>query len=287
MRRVTYRHFLLAFCLAGCVSPRPPQQPAEPVLVPLPPSVPESLRTTPRSWSFSFTPGTVAYRISRTAAIEDLDPEARRETSTNSSHESITLQVIGDTISFTAVVDSFSTTTQGAISAAPTTQLPLRLSGFLIDDSLTIADSVAQKCNPVTTALITDLHNLLPRFPTTLSTASTWKDSTSLLGCQGSISTQSHVTRWYKVIGESTYESVPVVVIQRTDTIRATGEGAQQQHQMLLDASGVGNAVYYVDTRNGRVLHLSSSQDLSLTVTASGKTNHFRQNAKQKFALMR
>jgi hypothetical protein len=89
------------------------------------------------------------------------------------------------------------------------------------------------------------------------------------------------------VIGESAYEGLPVVIVQRTDSIQATGEGAQQQHRMLLDVRGVGTAVYYLDINSGRVLHLSSSQDLSLIVTASGKSSHFRESAKQEFALVR
>lgn len=232
-------------------------------------------------------PGTVTYKISRSAAIEDLGAGAKQEISTNSSHESIGLQAIGDTIGFTAVVDTFSTTTQGAIGPAQTTQLPLQLSGFLIGDSLVITDSLAQKCNPVVSALITDIHNLLVSFPDTLSTQSSWRDSTSLFGCQGSIGTQSHVTRSYKVIGESSYEGISAIIVQRTDSIQATGEGAQQQHRILLDARGVGSAVYYLDINNGRVLHLSSSQDLNLIITASGKSSHFRESAKQEFALVR
>jgi hypothetical protein len=257
--------------LAGCVSARPPQPIGPTPSVP----VPSPINTGPKTWSFSFTPGTVAYKISRSAAIQDLGAGAKQEISTNSSHELLGLQAIGDTIGFTAVVDAFSTTTQGAIGPAQTTQLPLQLSGFLIGDSLVITDSLTQKCDPVASALITDLHNLLVTFPDTLSIQSSWRDSTSLSGCQGSIGTQSHVTH------------SSAIVVQRTDSIQATGEGAQQQHRMLLDARGTGSAIYYLDINSGRVLHLSSSQDLNLVITASGKSSQFRESAKQEFALVR
>lgn len=283
MRLAVIRQLLPVLSLAGCVSARPPQPAVPTPSVP----VPSPINTGPKTWSFSFTPGTVTYKISRSATIEDVDAGARREISTNFSHEAIGLQATGDTISFTAVVDTFSTTTQGAIGPAQVAQLPLQLSGHLAGDSLVITDSLAQKCNPVATALITDLHNLLVSFPDTLSIQMSWRDSTSLLGCQGSIGTQSHISRSYKVIGESIYEGIPVVMVQRTDSIQATGEGAQQQHRMLLEARGIGSAVYYLDINSGRVLHLSSSQDLNLIVTASGKSSHFRESAKQEFALVR
>jgi hypothetical protein len=89
------------------------------------------------------------------------------------------------------------------------------------------------------------------------------------------------------VIGESSYEGISAIVVQRTDSIQATGEGAQQQHRVLLDARGTGSAIYYLDINSGRVLHLSSSQDLNLVITASGKSSQFRESAKQEFALVR
>jgi hypothetical protein len=80
---------------------------------------------------------------------------------------------------------------------------------------------------------------------------------------------------------------MPVLVIQRADFIQAEGEGAQQQHRLLLTAVGTGNATYYVDIGTGHVVHLTVNQDIDLTVTASGRANHFRQNARQEFTLVR
>jgi hypothetical protein len=78
-----------------------------------------------------------------------------------------------------------------------------------------------------------------------------------------------------------------VLVIQRADSIHAEGEGAQQQHRLLLTAIGTGNATYYVDVRTSYVVHLTVNQDIDLTITTSGKANHFHQNAKQEFSLVR
>jgi hypothetical protein len=213
----------------------------------------------------------------------------RRDVSTSSSHESITLQPLGDTMGFTAVVDTFSTTSQGMVT---TTQqgavLPFQLSGFLTGDSIRISnDSLNNPCNPVATALITDLHYLLAPFPASLSMASTWRDSTNVIVCGGSIPVRSRATHSYAVAGETLYEGVPVLVIQRADTIHAEGEGAQQQHRMVLTADGVGSATYYLDPRAGHVIHLTVNQNLDLIVTASGRANHFRQTAKQDFTLVR
>jgi len=278
-------HLLVAPFLASCVRIQPPPQAGT---LPPSPSVPAPETATPRSWTFSFAPGTVAYHVSRSAAIENASDSGRRELSTNSTYETLAIQPGTDTIAFTVAVDTFTTTAQGAIGTAQPVQLPLQLAGLVIGDSLTIvSDSLSERCSAVTTALITDLRNLLPHWPTTLSTAAVWKDSVNLTECQGSIPTNSHTSRIFRVVGESTYDAIPVLVVQRADTIQAQGEGAQQQHQLQLKASGVGSATYYMDTSSGRILHLTISQDLSLTITASGKTSYFRQNAKEDFTLVR
>ena len=284
-KRLDHRLAMLLL-LAGCASsPRNPELP--PPASPIPTS-PVPTTSGPASWTFSFSPGPIAYRISRSASIENRsDSAGRQEVSTNTTHELITLQPIADTLGFTAAIDTFSTATQG-ITGAQLGHLPLQLTGSITGDSLIIpGDTVAGTCNPLVTALVTDVHNLLPRLPESLTTNQTWRDSTSLVGCQGSIPSKSHVIRVYRVMGGSVYENTPVLLLQRNDTIHAEGEGAQLQHRILLDANGSGTAMYYLDTSNGRVLHLTVNQDLELTITASGKANRFRQITRQEFALLR
>src|SRR5450830_1573383 len=78
-----------------------------------------------------------------------------------------------------------------------------------------------------------------------------------------------------------------VLVVQRTDTIQAHGEGAQQQHPLTLDARGTGNAVYYVSPKDGRIVQLNTGQDLDLAITMSGKVHRFKQSSKQDFSFVR
>jgi hypothetical protein len=108
-----------------------------------------------------------------------------------------------------------------------------------------------------------------------------------MVGCQGSIPLRSRVSHTFTVGGEISYENTPVLVIQRADSIHAEGEGAQQQHRILLTAIGTGNATYYVDTGTGHVVHLIINQDIDLTINTSGRANHFRQSARQEFTLVR
>lgn len=161
----------------------------------------------------------------------------------------------------------------------------MQVTGTFSDSGLSIIRDDSSKCNPVGSAIASDLHNLLTRFPARLSQGLAWRDSVSTTGCQAAIPTTSRILRSYVVSGEAIYEGRPVLIVQRADSIQAQGEGAQQQHPLTLDARGTGSAVYYLDTKDGRVVRLTAGQELILTITTSGKPHQFKQSSKQDFRL--
>ena len=278
---------LFVICLMiGCTSTRlsPPASTLPP------PPIPVVIAPSASSWSFNYASGPMRYRISRSAAIESQsDSGSRREVSTNTTNELITLASPVDSgVSFIAVIDTFSTTTQGLIGPVQPTLLPVHVTGVFTGDSLTINSdsSTDNKCNPVRSALMSDLHNLLTRFPAQFSQRLVWQDSVITTGCQAAIATTSRTVRSYVVSGEALYEGRTVLLVQRADTIQAHGEGAQQQHPLKLDASGTGNAVYYLDVKEGRLVRLTAGQELNLTITTSSKTHQFRQSSRQDFRLV-
>jgi hypothetical protein len=274
---------MLLYFIIGCASAR-----TSPPGVPLPemPPPPTVNPSPVGSWTFNYTPGALRYQVSRSAAIESQsDSSTGREISTNITGELITLMPAGDSgIGITAVIDTFSSTTQGRIGPVQPIQLPMRVTGIFSDSGLTIT-SDDRKCNPVGSAINSDLHNLLTHFPSRLSQGLVWKDSVSTVGCQAAIPTTSQTIRSYIVSGEAIYEARPVLIVQRTDSIQAQGEGAQQQHPLRLDARGTGGAIYYLDIRDGRVVRLTAGQELILTITTSGKAHQFKQSSKQDFRL--
>jgi hypothetical protein len=239
--------------------------------------------------SFNYAPGIVSYRISRSAAIESMDPDsvAHREISTNITHELLTLERGDQVMNFTGLIDTSTTTTRGLIGSVQSAQLPVQISGSLTDSTLTItAESTGGKCNAVSSMLVTDLHNLLIRFPSQLSSGLRWTDSVDVTGCQAAVPTAAHTSRSYVVSGNTSYETQQVLVILRTDTTHAKGEGGLQQHRVSLDAIGTGTAVYYLNTTTGRIVRLTVDQHLDLSVTVSDRRSRFKQNSKQDFQII-
>ena len=273
--------------LAACASPSilPTGTPIPSPSVPVPPPAPPSTK----AWAFNYASGVVSYQISRSAAIEsESDSGSHSGISTNTTHESLKVESAGDTIRFTATIDSFSTTTQDSTSRLQATQAPIQVMGSFLNDSLLISnDSLTEDCNPAKSALVIDLHNLFVRIPAELVQGNGWRDSVEVMSCQGMIPTTTRTTRSYVASGEATYQGYPVVLVQRVDTIHAHGEGSQQQHRLVLDVSGTGTATYYLSPGEGHIVRLSTGQDLNLAITASGRTYHFKQNSKQDFNLAR
>src|ERR1700674_1218053 len=274
----------------ACGGARTPQ-PSAPFPLPTSPASQPAVPAAPiaGSLSFKYAPGMVRYKISRSAAIESTGPDsvARQEISTNITHELLTLELVDQATNFTAVIDTSATTTQGLIGSVQSAQLPVQISGSFTDSTLTInPETNGERCNAVSAMLLTDLHNLLIAFPGQLSTGVSWKDSTDVKGCQAGVPTSAHTTRSYIVSGSASYEGHPVLVILRTDTTRAKGEGGLQQHQVSIDATGTGTALYNLDTTTGRIVRLTINQVLDLDVTASARRSRFKQNSKQEFQIV-
>lgn len=282
---------LLAWLALGCAGGPSGSRPTAPLPIPSPqPSqLPVPVTAGAGAWSFKYSPGVLSYRISRTAAIESngLDSARHREVSTNLTHESLTLEPTDQATNFTAVIDTFATTTQGLIGAVQPVDLPVQFSGSFTDSALVISNEArGERCNALGSMLVTDLHNLLIVFPAQMSAGMSWKDSLDVRGCQAGVPTSIHITRSYVVSGEAPYEGRTILLIQRADTTRAVGEGGLQQHRIAIDGSGTGTALYYLDTAAGRIVHLTVNQLLNLGVTASGRRFQFAQDSKQDFSIV-
>ena len=281
MRHSARKSALILLATAGCAG-RSVQNPSSPTPA-LP--VPGAARISDAGpWAFAYGPDTIRLQISRSAAIESAtDSGTHREVSTNNTHEVLTLAVIADTVRYTATVDSFSTASQGLIGSTQPVSLPVQISG-LLDSLNTGIDSTVQSCDPVRSNLDTDVRNLLIPFPSQLSVGASWRDSVARIACYGTIPVRAIVVRRFSIVGRTSFNGQNAVTVQRADSVTAHGEGRQQQHQLIVDVNGTGTATYYLIPELGRLMHLTTSQDLDFAIRASGRTNRFREAVKEEFS---
>ena len=280
MKRNTWRSILILLATAGCATNRPPG-PASPSSLPHQPSARVSDNG---PWTFAYVSDTLRLEITRTAAIESqADSAAHHEISSNNTHEVLILSVNADTVRYTAMVDSFSTASQGLIGNTQPASLPVQISGVI--DSLTggVDSTIAPACDPVQSSLETDVRNVLVSFPRMLAPGLTWRDSILKVGCYGTIPLRVTVVRHFSVVGKTSFNGQAAVGVQRVDSITAQGAGRQQQHQLVIETIGSGAATYMLSPEEGRLLHLTITQYLEFTVRASGRTNRLRETAKEEF----
>ena len=282
MRHSVAKSLLTLLATAGCAA-RSVQKPSSPTPV-LPVLSVRISDTGP--WAFAYRPDTIRLQISRSAAIESAtDSGMHREISTNNTHEVLALTVVADSVRYAATIDSFSTASQGLIGSTQQVGLPVQISG-LLDSLNTATDSTVQSCDPVRSNLETDVRNLLIPFPPQLSVGATWRDSVARISCYGTIPVRATVVRWFSVVGRTSFNGQTTVTVQRADSVTAHGEGRQQQHQLIVDINGTGTAIYYLVPELGRLMHLTTSQDLEFAIRASGRTNQFREAVKEEFSLL-
>jgi hypothetical protein len=289
MLKCERKQWLIVWLLStsACVSAHVPQPAQRPDTgpgkqVPVQPATPGNSQ-----WTIRYSERGISYRITRKATIQSSDSMRTRESSTNMTHETVTLtSLASDSTMFRVLVtaDSFVTTSQGRIGTSAAPKLPIEVEAMLSDSGLTIPLTAGDTtCNPTASIIAADLSGLLPKLPSTLSSGLRWQDSTQTHGCQGGVATNSRSVRSFNAVGEVTYGGQSAIQIEATDSITAEGQGIQLQHQIALTANGTGHATYFIDTATGRVVHLQRIQTLNISITAEGRDSQFVQTLEQKF----
>jgi len=239
-------------------------------------------------WTFSHSPGTREYRISRSASVQGwTDSVAHREVVSNLTHQILTFESGAEGLTFTATVDKFDLTTEGVVGPAQPVQLPIQLTGTLGSAGIRMNDSTNGPCNVVRAIATTDLYNLIAPLPARLVRGMTWRDSINVSGCQAGIPTTTRTSRSFRVDGEVVHAGQSLLLLTRADTLVSRGMGAYNQHRMELGGTGSGSALYYLDPANGEVAHLITAQNSQIRVTTSGRVHSFTQIANQEFVRVR
>jgi hypothetical protein len=215
------------------------------------------------------------------------DSAVRREVISNFTHEILTLAQAGEEMSFKVVVDTFAVITQGPIEPAQIAELPIQLTGSLGMGGVRVENVASESCDAVRATVAADIQNLLAPMPAQLSRGAVWRDVITTSGCQAGIPTRAVTKRIFTVAGEVDRSGQPMLLVQRVDSVDARGEGAYGQHRMTVEGSGVGTALYYLDTRSGEVSQLTTNQRIRITVTTSGRLHSFTQTTNQELILVR
>lgn len=195
----------------------------------------------------------------------------------------------GGTYSYVITTDATIARVDSAapLRTLPTTTQRVTLAIFSTGDVQLVDPSTPTSDAPcdAAAALAARALELVPHVPTTLSAGATWSDSTTTRGCRGTIPTATHTQSRYTVIGDTVIGSTTALQVHRADSISAHGEGTQGQHRITLDATGTASTELFLDPASGRFLGADETQQTSVDVTTSGRTERFLQHVHERATL--
>ncbi len=227
----------------------PHANPTQPESAPTPVAPPPPTTRRVGAWTFAYAPGTYSYTIRTDATIAPVSDTALKQ-SIPELNQLATIVISGD-------------------------------------GDIQVTDPVAAtsgSCD-ANAALLTRAQQLIPRIPNQLTIGTRWRDSTTTSGCRSTIPAESTVISNYVVLGDTTTANIPVLQIQRMDSISASGEGTNGQHRILVTAVGTGTMHFLLDYTTGRLAGLNGTQSTVVNVTTSGRLMRFIQNVTESVSL--
>jgi hypothetical protein len=215
------------------------------------------------------------------------DTTAKETISMNATHEVLVFESGPEGTRITAAVDSFTPASADVTNPATQFDLHPQISAVLAANMLTINTSDSAICNPINSALLADIRNLVVPFPDSLTPGLSWKDSVKVDGCQAGIPTSSQITRSFMVKGEVPTEGRMALEVVRSDTASLNGEGGLQRHRASIRGVGTATGVYDLDVKTGQILRLNVNQVLTVDVLTLATKSRFQQRLTQEFVLSR
>lgn len=188
--------------------------------------------------------------------------------------------------SIIATVNSFSLQ-GGSRTGSPETppQLPLSAIGRLENNKLTLTQSASYSSTDCTNPAVSTLsviHRSFILAPLELHTGMVWTDTTSVELCNGSIPVITTSIRSFRVLGESLSGMTPVILLEKHEKLRSTGEGSSGQHRVLLSSGGSGTGQVAIDRATGLLVDDTSIYTTTVSIRSSGRDQRFTQVVKER-----
>lgn len=238
------------------------------------------------SWSFSLDTATHRYQAT-TRTLLQTSAETNHKPDTILVQSQFTIQRERLHVSTTSIgtIDHLSIAsgqrlheTGDSVSFSPTT-FSVNVSRNMV---LVTLDS-SLPCSGTVMTVLGGIRNQTVVLPRLITPVSVWSDTVSIEGCKtDDIQSTGEIIRTYKVLGENKIDGIPVLLLQRDEINQLTGIGHQGQHQVELDAEGLGSTVIQVEVLTGTVLTLNSTQRLSVKIKTSGRTHLFTQLVEER-----
>ena len=154
--------------------------------------------------------------------------------------------------------------------------------GFTLDSAGGRATATVPDCENAGLNQMSIIQRNLALAPLTLATGTTWTDSSTVATCSGTIPVELTSIRTYTIAGEARGPGDISIAVDRSERIRAAGEGAQGQHRIGLQATGLGSARLFLDPASGLLKLAEGETRTTITVHSSGRHQRFLQTVRER-----
>jgi len=142
-------------------------------------------------------------------------------------------------------------------------------------------------CDAHQAALRAELLDLSLSLPGALAPRLSWTDSTEMETCLSDMPGVAVITRRFEVTGDTLVAGERAVVVERSDSIVASGAGAVDRHTTTLSAGGSARARVYISVASGRILLVDKTAYLNISATSPGRSDSFVELARTRLEVVR
>ena len=229
------------------------------------PAAPKMFRYAPSASQYRFTSAAKGSQ-SMMGQSQDFETSAMRLVSITVA------QATGDTLSLGIVLDSVSIV--GPMGMAPPGMDKLNGAKFSAKVSPTgMVYSVSGPSEtdlPMAAALTDEMGRTLPRIKANLVAGATWTDTVSDKPKQNGMSLDRQIISHFTVVGDSTVGGEAAWKITRESTTSASGAGAPQGQNVVLESTGTGKSTILISKRGVLLGGESEEQSVAkVTMTAN------------------
>ena len=233
-------------------------------------------------WMPKQSPGTRQYLIedSSTTLISD-DPTHTSLLQTATTY-SLSLIALADSFSFTAKVDSMST----SLASSPGTSTVNKLFSQTVHGTFSNSGEISavigdapSSCQGGVDAAGMRVFELAQYYPKrAIKIGDKWADTISVINCRGKITLRQIIIREYQLLELTNWKEYAVAKIQQNISTTATGTNPESQNHLITTGSGTGTVTFYADRTKGFLRESSGHSESKFIITTNRGSYPFTQN---------